>query len=110
MQTKKGSAAESLTNISIGLSVGFLSNIIVLPAFGYPVTISDSVLISLVFTVISFIRSYTVRRIYNKYNFFSQRYCELFATKDDYVAALENDNAKFRKSADDWLMKYEDTQ
>ena len=70
-QTHKGSIAESLTNIGIGIAVGFTSNIIVLPAFGYDVTLQDATLISLVFTVISFARSYIVRRVYNKYNFFS---------------------------------------
>lgn len=73
MQTRKGSAAEALTNIAIGITVGFLSNIIVLPAFGYPVTVGDATAISLVFTVISFVRSYVVRRIYNKYNFFGKK-------------------------------------
>lgn len=72
-QTRRGSAAEALTNIVIGLTVGFLSNIVVLPAFGYPVTLTDGALISVVFTVISFVRSYLVRRVYNKYNFFSRR-------------------------------------
>jgi hypothetical protein len=72
MQSKKGSAAESLTNIAIGIGIGFLSNIIVLPAFGYPVSLHDGLLISLVFTAISFVRSYAVRRIYNKYNFFGK--------------------------------------
>lgn len=71
-QSRIGSLAESLTNIAIGVGVGFLSNIIVLPAFGYNVTISDATAISLVFTAISLVRSYVVRRIYNKYNFFSR--------------------------------------
>lgn len=69
-QTKRGSAAEALTNILIGVMVGFLSNIFVLPAFGYDVTLGDATAISLVFTAISFVRSYVVRRVYNKYNFF----------------------------------------
>ena len=72
MQSRKGSIAESLSNISVGLSVGFLSNIVVLPAFGYDVTLSDATAISLVFTVISFVRSYLIRRLYNKYNFFGR--------------------------------------
>lgn len=35
MQSRKGSLIESLVNIAIGITIGFLSNIIVLPAFGY---------------------------------------------------------------------------
>jgi len=72
MQSKKGSLAESLVNIAIGITIGFLSNIIVLPAFGYNVTLSDATMISLVFTIISLARSYCIRRIFNKFNFFSK--------------------------------------
>lgn len=72
MQTRKGSLIESLVNIAIGITIGFLSNIIVLPAFGYDVTISDATMISVVFTAISLVRSYCVRRVFNKYNFFGK--------------------------------------
>lgn len=72
MQSKLGSLAEAFTNILIGITIGFLSNIIVLPAFGYAVTLSDGMLISLVFTGISLVRSYVVRRVFNKYNFFGK--------------------------------------
>jgi len=71
-QSKLGSLAESLTNIAIGITIGFVSNIIVLPAFGYMVTLSDGLFISFVFTAISLVRSYVIRRIYNKYNFFGK--------------------------------------
>lgn len=71
-QSKIGSLAESLTNIAIGITIGFLSNVLVLPAFGYDVTLADSFYISLVFTVISLVRSYAIRRFYNKHNFFSK--------------------------------------
>lgn len=72
MQSKLGSLMEALTNIAIGLTIGFVSNIIVLPAFGYNVTIADGAMISVVFTAISLVRSYVIRRIYNKYNFFGK--------------------------------------
>jgi len=72
MQSKLGSLVESLTNIVIGITIGFVSNIIVLPAFGYNVTLGDATAISLVFTAISLVRSYLVRRVYNRYNFFGE--------------------------------------
>lgn len=72
MQSKRGSLLESLINIIIGIAIGFLSNITVLPAFGYNVSIADATAISMVFTVISFVRSYALRRIFNKYNFFGK--------------------------------------
>lgn len=72
MQSKLGSLAESITNIAIGITIGFISNIIVLPMFGYNVTMTDGLAISIVFTAISLVRSYVVRRVYNKYNFFGK--------------------------------------
>lgn len=72
MQSRLGSLMESLTNIAIGITIGFLSNIIVLPAFGYDVTLADGAMISVVFTAISLVRSYVIRRLYNKYNFFGK--------------------------------------
>ena len=72
MQSKFGSFLESCTNVVIGIFIGFVANIAVLPAFGYPVTLGDAVWISIVFTVISLLRSYVIRRVYNKYNFGSK--------------------------------------
>ena len=71
-QSKLGSFMESITNIAIGITIGFISNIIVLPAFGYAVSLADGFMISLVFTAISLVRSYIIRRIYNKYNFWGK--------------------------------------
>jgi hypothetical protein len=71
-QSRIGSSVESLVNVLIGISVGLLSNLIVLPLFGYDVTFNDSLWIAIVFTAISFVRSYIVRRVFNKYNFWSK--------------------------------------
>ena len=65
MQTKKQSAIESLTSTTIGIIIGIVLNLTILPIFGYPVSLSDSLLISIIFTAISVIRSYTVRRIFD---------------------------------------------
>lgn len=60
------SATEAATNIAIGYLVSVAANIIVLPMFGYDVTIADSFAIGLAFTAISLARSYTLRRIFNR--------------------------------------------
>ena len=65
MQTKRQSAIESLTSTTIGIIIGIVLNLTILPIFGYPVSLSDSLWISVIFTVISVIRSYAVRRIFN---------------------------------------------
>ena len=66
MQSRIMSATEAVVNIAIGYAVSVTANLLVLPFFGYDVTIGDSLAIGLAFTVISLIRSYIVRRLFNK--------------------------------------------
>ena len=65
MQTKKQSLIESLTSTTIGIIIGIVLNVTILPIFGYPVSLSDSLWISVIFTVVSIIRSYIIRRWFN---------------------------------------------
>tara|TARA_E500000318_G_scaffold27873_1_gene28092 strand:- start:1228 stop:1437 length:210 start_codon:yes stop_codon:yes gene_type:complete len=68
MQSKKRSFIEAVTNVLIGYLVAVISNLIVLPLFGYQVSLFDGFAIGVVFTVISLIRSYMIRRLFNKYD------------------------------------------
>ena len=65
MQTKRQSAIESLTNVLVGWLIGVILNMIVLPLFDYDVSLTDGVLISIIFTAVSVVRSYVVRRFFN---------------------------------------------
>ena len=65
MQSKRESMIESLTSTTIGIIIGIVLNLTILPIFGYPVSLSDSLWISVIFTVISIIRSYIIRRWFN---------------------------------------------
>ena len=65
MQTKKQSLIESLTSTTIGIIIGVVLNLTILPIFGYPVSLSDSLWISVIFTIVSIIRSYAIRRFFN---------------------------------------------
>ena len=67
MQTKKHSLIESLTNVAIGYVVAVMSQLIIFPLFGIRVPISDNLMIGLWFTVVSIIRSYILRRAFNKW-------------------------------------------
>jgi hypothetical protein len=64
-QPKKHSFLEACFNVLIGFGVAVISNFIVLPAFGYMVSPADSFYIAGVFTVISIVRSYILRRAFN---------------------------------------------
>ena len=65
MQSKRNSAFEAATNVAIGYLVSVLANVLILPQFGYNVTIGDSFAIGLAFTLVSLVRSYLLRRAFN---------------------------------------------
>jgi hypothetical protein len=65
MQSKRNSAFEAATNVAIGYLVSVLANVLILPVFGYNVTIGDSFAIGLAFTAVSLVRSYLLRRAFN---------------------------------------------
>lgn len=69
MQTKLGSFVEAAANIAVGFGVSLIANLIVLPAFGYDVTLGDAAGIGAVYTVISLARSYIIRRWFNGLRF-----------------------------------------
>lgn len=64
-QTKLGSLIESIVNIIIGFAINFTANMLVLPLFGFHVTAGSAFQIGLIFTVISIVRSYVLRRWFN---------------------------------------------
>lgn len=66
MQSKRNSAFEAITNVIIGYLVSVAANVLILPLFGYNVTIGDSFGIGLAFTAVSLVRSYVLRRLFNR--------------------------------------------
>jgi hypothetical protein len=68
-QTKFGSFVESWANIFIGFTINYFANLAVLPMFGLNVTPSDAFVIGLIFTAISLVRSYVIRRWFNSLKF-----------------------------------------
>ena len=66
MQKKKHSFIESIINVLIGYFIAVLSQIIIFPFFGVDIPLRDNFIIGGYFTLISIIRSYTVRRFFTK--------------------------------------------
>lgn len=64
-QTKKQSFIESITNVAVGYGVALLSQIVIFPYFGIKVSLRQNMVIGCFFTVISILRSYVLRRIFN---------------------------------------------
>ena len=65
MQTKRQTLIETLTSVFVGWLIGVILNMLVLPLFDYNVSLTDGVLISIIFTAVSVIRSYIIRRWFN---------------------------------------------
>lgn len=68
MQTKTQSMIESISNVAIGYMVALASQLAIFPMFGIHIPLSDNIAIGAWFTVISIIRSYAVRRLFNRWH------------------------------------------
>ncbi|HEY0853041.1 MAG TPA: hypothetical protein VGD96_24225 [Bradyrhizobium sp.] len=66
MQSKRGSLIEAAANTAIGYLVAVAANVVVLPMFGMHPSVSQSFGIGAAFTVISLVRSYALRRFFNR--------------------------------------------
>lgn len=64
-QSRLSSFIEAWVNVAIGFGINLTANLIVLPWFGFAVTVTDALGIGVVFTVISVARSYCIRRWFN---------------------------------------------
>jgi hypothetical protein len=65
-QTRLGSFIESWANVVIGFAINWCANMAILPIFGFRVTGAQAFGIGVIFTVISVVRSYALRRAFNK--------------------------------------------
>ena len=65
-QKKTHSAIEAVINVLVGFGVSYAANLIVLPWFGFKVSHSAAFGIGLIYTAISLVRSYILRRIFNR--------------------------------------------
>ena len=67
-QSREWSAIETVSGTAIGFVVAYIATAIVFPLFGHNVTHSQNFWITCIFTVISLIRGYYVRRLFNWIN------------------------------------------
>lgn len=66
-QTKMSSFVEAWINVLIGFAINFVANLVILPMFGFNITLEDNLYIGILYTIISVARSYAVRRWFNEY-------------------------------------------
>lgn len=65
-QSKKYSVFESIVNTIIGLVTSYVIQLVVFPLYGIKISHSTNLQITLIFFIISFTRSYIIRRVFNK--------------------------------------------
>ena len=61
-QSRLMSLVESLANVLVGYGVAVITQMMVFPLFGLAVTVTENLLIGLIFTAVSIVRSYALRR------------------------------------------------
>lgn len=65
-QSRLGSVVEAVANVVIGYWVAVGSQILIFPLFGVRLPLHDNLMIGLLFTGVSLVRSYSLRRLFNR--------------------------------------------
>jgi uncharacterized protein (DUF2062 family) len=66
-QSRLMSVVESVTNVAVGYGVAVGTQMAVFPFFGIEASLSDNLAIGAIFTVVSLVRSYALRRLFNRW-------------------------------------------
>lgn len=65
-QSRKHSLAETVTSTAVGFAVSWIATLIVLPWFGFAVTTGPAFGITAIYTALSLVRGYLLRRAFNR--------------------------------------------
>jgi len=64
VQSRRLSLIEAVANVAVGLGVAYGTQVVVFPLFGFNATTGQHVAITAIFTAVSLVRSYAIRRIF----------------------------------------------
>lgn len=65
MQTWKVSLVESWSNVALGWVINYVANLLIFPLFGMHISLRNNLVMGSIYTGISVVRSYTIRRWFN---------------------------------------------
>lgn len=65
-QSRRMSLVEAVTSTAIGYGVAVGTQLVIFPWFGLPARLSDSLVMGAIFTGVSVVRSYAVRRLFER--------------------------------------------
>ncbi len=63
-QSRVMSLIEALANVAVGYGVAVLTQLLVFPLFGLRTTVRENLAIGAIFTIVSIVRSYALRRTF----------------------------------------------
>ena len=66
MQSRTMSLIEAGANVVVGYGVAVLTQIVVFPWFGITATLAGNLMIGAIFTAVSLVRSYALRRVFER--------------------------------------------
>lgn len=65
-QSRLMSAVESIANVAVGYGVAVCTQILIFPLFGLHTSLAANLSMGGIFTVVSLVRSYALRRVFNR--------------------------------------------
>jgi len=65
-QSRRLSALESIANVVAGIGIAYTTQVAVFPLFGIQIGHDQHLAITLIFTAVSLVRSYALRRVFNR--------------------------------------------
>jgi len=71
-QSRRFSALEALLNTLFGFWISVLANVVLLPIWGFSPSLPQAVEIGMAFTLVSLLRSYALRRLFNYIDIYSK--------------------------------------
>ena len=66
-QSRMMSAIESIANVLVGYGVAVATQAAIFPLFGLIATLEQNMAMGAVFTIVSLVRSYVLRRVFNHF-------------------------------------------
>ena len=66
MQSKLESLSEAVFNTFIGFVIAFISQLVFFPIVGIEANLAQNFILTILFTLVSIIRTYIIRRYFNK--------------------------------------------
>lgn len=64
-QSRLSSFIEALMNVAIGFSINYIANLLIFPLFDMHISLADNFWLGMIYTIISIVRSYVIRRWFN---------------------------------------------